>query len=135
MIKNQSIDFTSPFRCVRPQSTTFSKERNVATINHGIGRHVQSTVSSLLCRKNILMLKKRQTSSLKIMMRYFIECRKYWDNALQASLPSFKPIHYRMESGDYVAHGWDVPSIKAEITPIRRIDIEMPARHNMAIAD
>src|SRR5436305_10309291 len=98
----------SPFKRLQHQSTTFSKGRNVATINHGIGHHGQNIVLNLLCRENILTPKRRRTSSLRITKMCFVECQEYWDNVLQASLSGFRPIHYLMKSRACVQHDWDV---------------------------
>src|SRR5438477_8115385 len=110
----------SLFSRPRRQSTTFSKGRNVASMNHGIGQDGQSIVSRPLCRGNILMLKRRWISSSRIIKRCSAGCQEYWDNVRQASLSSSRPTHYLTESRDCVEHGWDVLSIKEETIPIRR---------------
>src|SRR5436305_11072937 len=107
MTKNWLTTFMSPFKWLRRQSTTFSKERNVVNISHGIGQHGQSIVSSLSCRGNISTLKRRRISSLRITKRYSVGCQEYWDNVLQVSLSSFRPIHCQMDRDDSVERGLD----------------------------
>src|SRR5271169_1982997 len=97
MTQNWLITFMSPFKKLQRQSTTFSKDTNVVTINRGIGQHGRNIISNLLCRENIVMLQRKRTSSLRITKRCSIGCQRYWDDVLQVSISNFRLIRYLME--------------------------------------
>src|SRR5215510_1810217 len=105
MTKNWLIIFISLFKKLQLQSIICSKGRSAVIISHGTGRPGQNIISSPSCQENILMLKRRQISSLKTIKRYSTGCRRYWDSVLQAFISGFKPIHYQMEFGDYAELG------------------------------
>src|SRR5437667_6282636 len=105
MIKNWLITSISLFKKLQLQSITCSKGRSAVTICHGIGRPGQNIISSPSCQENIWTLKRRRISSSKTIKRYSTGCQRYWDSAPQVFLSDFKPIHYRIELGDYAELG------------------------------
>src|SRR5579871_6149248 len=105
MMRSQLTNSSSLFKELQPRSTICSKERNVVTINHGIGRPGQNIISSHSCQENTSILERRRMSSSRKMEKYLIGCRLYWHNMLLECLSSFRLIPYRMESRGYVEHG------------------------------